>query len=213
MSESATHIIEKIQETLRQTPTCRIGLAGGTSPRFLYAELAKQKLPWNRIEFILLDERYVSPMDEQSNFRMLNETLFSNITVQPENIYVFNTMLPLEEAVKKSQIKLQDLARSRHPLFDIVILGMGKDGHIASLFPYSPALESKALVTSSETNQFPVRQRLTVTFEALLDSSEMILLAPDEEKKKIIQKAQQPNADFHELPVAKILQNKAVKIF
>ncbi len=206
-------LLEKINATLRKNPTCRIGLSGGTSPRALYAQLAQQRLPWNRIEWILIDERYVPPTSDQSNFRMLNETLFSQIPFQPENIYVFNTTLPIPEAIKYSQERLQNLTKARHPLIDILILGMGKDGHIASLFPGSPALETSSMVASSQTKNSPVEQRLTLTFNALLDSEEVLILAPGEEKKKALEKAQKPGADFHEFQIAKILQNAKCEIF
>lgn len=206
-------IVQKIHSTLKKFPTCRIGLAGGKTPRQLYEKLAQQNLPWERIQLILIDERCIPPNHEQSNFRMLNEALFSNIKIEPENIFVFNTFLPPEEAVNKLQGQLENLRRERHPLFDILILGMGTDGHIASLFPHSDALESPRLVTTSRTDQFEVKNRLTLTFESLLDSDEIILLIHGEEKKKTLEKARQPNVDFHDFPIAKILQNKSVKIF
>lgn len=212
-SEVLKYIIEKIHQTLKQFPACRIGLAGGKTPRPLYEKLAQHNLPWDRIQLILIDERYVPPNHEQSNFRMLNETLFSKIKIEPENIFAFNTFLPAEEAVNKLQGQLEKLRRERQPLFDILILGMGVDGHIASLFPHSQALESSRLVTTSHAEHFEIKNRLTLTYESLLDSDEVILLIEGEEKKKTLEKAQQPNADFRQLPIAKILQNGNYKIF
>lgn len=210
-------IIQKIHSTLKKFPTCRIGLAGGKTPRPFYEKLAQQNLPWDRIQFILIDERCVLPNHEQSNFRMLNETLFSKIKIEPENIFAFNTFLSAEEAVNKLQGQLEKLRRERHPLFDILILGMGQDGHIASLFPHSQALENIRLVTTSQNegtpDHFEIKNRLTLTYESLLDSDEIILLIHGEEKRKTLEKARKPNADFHEFPIAKILQEKPVKIF
>lgn len=213
LAEVISEIVQKIHKTLKKFPTCRIGLAGGKTPRQLYEKLAQQNLPWERIQLVLIDERCVPPNHEQSNFRMLNETLFSKIKIEPENIFAFNTFLSPEEAVNKLQGQLENLRRERHPLFDILILGMGVDGHIASLFPNSQALESSRLVTTSQTEHFEIKNRLTLTFESLLDSDEIILLIHGEEKTNILEKAGQPNADFHELPIAKILQGKPVKIF
>ena len=206
-------ILEKIRKTLQKHPTCRIGLCGGKTPRPLYEKLAQCSLPWNRIQFIITDERYVKPNEENSNFHMINEALFSRIHPNPENLFIFNTFLSREEAVNKLQGQLEKLRRERSPLFDILILGMGKDGHIASLFPHSKALDSTWLVTTSETTQFDIRERLTLTYDALLDSDEVILLISGEEKKQILEKARQGNADFHDLPIRKILQNKEVRIY
>lgn len=213
MTEALNFIVEKIQKTLQKNSTCRIGLSGGKTPRPLYEKLAQQKIPWDRIQFILTDERYVKPNEEDSNFRMINEAFFSKIQPNPENLFIFNTFLSREEAVNKLQGQLEKLRRERNPLFDILILGMGADGHIASLFQHTKALDSTWLVTTSETSQPPVRERLTLTYDALLDSDEIILLIEGDEKKKTLEKARQGNTDFHDLPIRKILQNKNVKVF
>lgn len=212
-SQALSFILEKVHQTLQKYRTCRIGLSGGKTPRPLYEQLSHQNVPWNRIQFILTDERNIKPTEEGSNFRMISEALFSKIEPNPENLLIFNTFLSREDAVNKLQSQLESLRRERQPLFDILILGMGNDGHTASLFPHTKALDSKWLVTTSETNQFDIRDRLTLTYNALLDSDEVILLIEGEEKKRTLAKAQEGTADFHEWPIAKILQNKPVKIF
>ena len=209
MSQNLYKIAEKIQDVLAQNNTCRIGLSGGSSPRDVYKQLGRQRLPWDRIELILIDERHVPPNDEKSNFYMLRDVLLSDIQIPPTNIFVFNTFLPLEESAKDMQQKIMKLQQLRHPLFDILILGFGPDGHIASLFPRSPALDSRALVTTTQTPEnsaFPIKNRLTLTYQALLDTEEVFIIAPTDDKKKILARAQEPGADFHEIPLTKIVQ-------
>lgn len=208
-------IIEKIvQETLGKFPTCRIGLAGGQTPKKLYEALAKKKFPWGKIEFIQIDERYVPPEDKNSNFHMQNEALFKKISAK--EIIVFDTTLPWKESAKKMTEKLQKLQNEREPLFDILILGMGADGHIASLFPHSKALESAELATPSETKNFTASRRLTLTYRALLNSRKIFLLIQGEEKKKIIEKIRKKGVDdnffYKTMPITKILQEKSVCI-
>jgi 6-phosphogluconolactonase len=204
------NLLDSINTSLRQNSTCRIGLSGGTSPRAIYQQLAQQKLPWERIEWILIDERCVPPTDEQSNFRMLSEALFSQIRIKPEGVIVFNTFLSPEQAAKDMQSKLMNLQRARHPLIDILILGYGPDGHIASLFPNTDVLEAKSLVTGAQVpagSAFPVKNRLTLTYQALLDTEKVFILKPKTpEKEKILNLAQKPDADFHEIPLAKIMK-------
>lgn len=211
------YVVDKVKITLQKNPTCRIGLAGGKTPRPLYKLLAQQKFPWHRIELIQIDERYVPETDERSNFRMQNEGLFSHIKIPKANIYRFNTSLPSGESVLDMQKRLKKLRSQRkngEPLFDILILGMGKDGHIASLFPHSEGLDSKMLATVTESKNFDVSIRLTLTFKALLDTSEaVIVMRHDREKEKLFSKITKERKDYHEIPVQKIITGMPTKIF
>jgi 6-phosphogluconolactonase len=169
-----------IKEALTDYEECRIGLAGGSTPKALYAALADENLPWDRIHLIQIDERYVSSDDPQSNLNMIRNTLTKKIPIPPENLTFFDTALPLQKAAQEMDRQISAIKQERTPIFDLLILGAGKDGHIASLFEGDEALHATNLAATANPN------RLTLTIPALKSSSRVLLLLKGEEKSPVI---------------------------
>ena len=128
-----------------------IALSGGSTPKSLYnllATNARTALPWDRMFFFLGDERHVPPTDPESNYRMADETMLSKIPVPPANMFRVEAENP--DAAAAAEAYEQTLAESslhlnpdEFPRFDLILLGMGPDGHTASLFPGTAALARK----------------------------------------------------------------------
>ncbi len=148
-----------------------VALSGGETPRALYRSLARQqfsqKIPWRRVHLYWGDERCVPPDDAQSNYAMARDTFIKHVPVPAENVHRMRGEDPPEEAAQAydSELrKLAGLARPRVdvPVFDLVLLGLGQDGHTASLFPHSDALtvEDRLAVATQAPDGSP---RLTVT--------------------------------------------------
>ena len=163
-----------IQETLRKSGRFNLVVAGGNTPRSLYRLLAenyRDRISWPRIHLFWGDERYVPPEDRLSNYHMVHEELIEKVPLPPENVHPMPTHFSTpEEAARAYEATLRDhfpdLQESR-PAFDLVLLGMGGDGHTASLFPGSPALQEKNLwVVAVEAAGEPP-QRLTLTLPVL----------------------------------------------
>jgi len=164
-----------IHETLKKYPDCRLGLAGGSTPKALYEKLAGADLPWEKIKIIQLDERYVPSDDKESNLKMLRQTLLSHAPVPPENVFVFDTSLSYESAAEEMTRQLEKLGSDR-ALLDVLVLGAGSDGHIASLFEGDSALQSTELASTATAEGYPTPQRLTLTLPALAHARALLLL-------------------------------------
>jgi 6-phosphogluconolactonase len=149
-----------------------VALSGGSTPKALNALLVsdpafQSRVPWDKIDFFFGDERHVPPDDKDSNFRMTNESLFSKLTLRPEQIHRIKAENPdAEKAALEYQqalrayFKLQDGA---YPRFDLVFFGMGEEGHTLSLFPGTKALHpGDRLVVSNWVGKF-YTERITFT--------------------------------------------------
>src|SRR6478672_9426356 len=149
-----------------------VALSGGSTPRSLYSLLAtKASLPWDKIYFFFGDERHVPPDNPESNYRMAKESLLSKVPIPAENIF----RVPAEnadanqaaEAYEQTLRRFFNTAPGSFPRFDLVLLGMGPDGHTASLFPGTAALqENTRWFVSNWVEKFKT-DRLTLTLPVL----------------------------------------------
>jgi 6-phosphogluconolactonase len=187
LEASSKSVMETITDMLSRQETCRIGLAGGSTPKELYRQLSQRHIPWDRITIILIDERFVPASDKQSNYGMIRDTLISNINIPFDQVVYFDTSLGYESAILAMEQKLIQLTCSRQPLFDLLILGAGPDGHIARIFQDSlDWLQEGYLTAKTSTDVFPVHDRLTCTMEALTNCQQAILLLKGHEKAHLI---------------------------
>src|SRR5207237_6665531 len=142
-SEEANFIQTRARESIDQRNEFRIALSGGNTPRLVYAEMAKRDLPWGKFLFTFGDERCVPPENDESNFRMANEALFQPAPVPDSSILRMRGEIEPVLAAKQYQAQLDGLAAKRsEKIFehDLILLGLGDDGHTASLFPGTNAL-------------------------------------------------------------------------
>lgn len=178
-------VILSIKETLERFPTVRIGLAGGSTPQKLYEMLSESSLNWEKIIWVLLDERYVPSDDEESNLKMVRNSLFKKASIPPENIVSFDTSLSQESAAKEMSRKLIDLTHERFPLFDLLVLGVGADGHIASLFEGDRGVGSLHYASIAHAQGQKTERRLTTTPIALRSASQGLVLLFGETKRVV----------------------------
>ena len=168
-----------------------VALSGGSTPKSLYNLLAtKPAIPWDKICFFWGDERHVPPDHPDSNYRMAHEALLSKVPVRPENIFRIRGEEKDAEAVAlQYEQTLKDffhLSPGEFPCFDLVLLGLGADGHTASLFPGTAALnERHRLVVANWVAKFSA-YRITFTFPVLNDAAYLIFLASGVDKAPIL---------------------------
>src|SRR5437870_13886746 len=148
-----------------------LALSGGSTPKSLYSVLAKATLSWEKIFFFWSDERHVPPDHPDSNYRMAKEALLSKVPVPPENIFRVRAEEKDANVVAQDYEKaLRSFFRLRpgeFPRFDLILLGLGPDGHTASLFPNTPALnETKRLVVANWVENFKANS-ITFTYPVL----------------------------------------------
>jgi 6-phosphogluconolactonase len=180
-----------------------VALSGGSTPRALYSLLAdkfRNSLPWQKIFFFFGDERHVPPNDPESNYRMANEAMLSKVPVPSENVFRIHAELAADVAAADYETTLRKffkLQPGEFPRFDLVFLGVGPDGHTASLFPGSAALnETRRLAIANWVEKFKTF-RITLTYPVLNQSRYVMFLASGSDKASIL----------HE-----VLENKAANL-
>ena len=168
-----------------------VALSGGNTPRGVYSLLATERdsLPWDKMFVFFGDERCVPPDHPDSNYRMANEALLSRVPIPKENVFRVEAELAPDVAAQKYDDKLRGffrLAAGEFPRFDLIFLGMGEDGHTASLFPGSAALnEGSRIVVANWVEKFK-SYRITLTFPVLNNAEEVCFLVAGREKEPVI---------------------------
>jgi len=171
-----------------------VALSGGSTPRPAYEQIAATwktdsggSIDWAHVHLFWGDERRVPPDDPQSNFRMANESLIRRVPIPPENIHPIPAMFPdAKEAATQYEERLRAFFSSPMgpPRFDLIFLGMGPDGHVASLFPGSAALEVKDRWIAENWIKSIEAWRITMTFPVLNQAANVIVLVSGKEKAK-----------------------------
>jgi 6-phosphogluconolactonase len=179
-------------------------LAGGSTPRDLYRLLAgepcRSRLPWNAIHFFWGDERHVPPDHAESNFRMAREAMLDAVPVPPENVH----RIPAEEpdaarAATEYEATLRSffqVSAGEWPVFDLVLLGLGKEGHTASLFPGSPVIAERERLVAAPWVEAQKTVRITLTPPVLNHARRAMFLVAGGEKAEalhaVIEGAREP---------------------
>jgi 6-phosphogluconolactonase len=191
----AQHVAQWLLDIANATPhRFSIALSGGATPKRLYEILAgppyRDSFPWARTHVFWGDERFVPHDDRDSNFRMAWQALLDHVPIPPANIYPMPYGPAPAEAAAVYQQLLQvyygsEALDASRPLFDVNLLGLGEDGHTASLFPGTPALdEAMAWVTSVTEN---VKQpRITLTYPAIASSRYVAFVAAGASKAAVL---------------------------
>ena len=171
LSLRAADLFEQLASTaLAQRNLFTVCLSGGSTPKLLYSKLAQRNLSWDQIHLFWGDERCVPPDSADSNFRMVKEALLDSISIPEQNVHrMHGEMADHEQAAIRYETELRDFFdTSNFPRFDLVHLGLGEDGHTASLFPGSPALrEQRRWVLETQGAASPYLSRLTLTLPVL----------------------------------------------
>lgn len=171
-----------------------ISLAGGSTPKGLYERMSRpdfaNSFPWRQTHFFWGDERFVPETDSRSNYKMTREALLGKVPVPAENIHAVPTLLSSPAAAAdeyERQLKIFfKTGPGKFPVFDLVLLGLGEDGHTASLFPGDPALEiTDRLAAPAKLST--TEPRITLTYPVLNHAKNVVFLVSGESKKKILE--------------------------
>ncbi len=202
VAEAAAERVEgAAREALRARGTLRLGLCGGGTPRRLYQILAgepyRSRIDWPRARIYFADERALPSDDPESNYRLVRETLIAPLGLSSDQVFRMKGEEPdLDAAAAQYEALLGG------PL-DLLILGVGEDGHVASLFPGSPLLrETVRRVAAVHDSPKPPGRRLTLTPRALLEAGKVLVLATGAEKAAAVARALDPATAPEECPAA-----------
>ena len=174
--------------TLRNAPAAplSVALSGGSTPGPIYSRLACDRgIAWDHLCIFLADERAVPPTDPASNHRLVRETLVDRLPSEPRAFERMEANDPdLEEAARRYAVRLPEC-------LDLLVLGIGADGHTASLFPGSPLLVERERRVAVAESPMPPRMRLTITPPVIRAAREIVVLARGQEKADAVRRALQ----------------------
>lgn len=209
------------EEAVARQGRFAVALSGGSTPRRLYQSLARpelaEKIPWRRVHLFWGDERVVPPDHPDSNYRMAHEALIAHIPIPPENVH----RMPGEEhdlekgarAYEKTLRAFFQPSADEWTSFDLILLGVGSDGHTASLFPGSPALEEPRRWVAAVDVKSLQAARLTLTLPVLNHARQVGFLAAGKEKGPILREILSEKHSRTDLPAQKVRPRNGRRIF
>ncbi|MBI3804932.1 MAG: 6-phosphogluconolactonase [Nitrospirae bacterium] len=219
--QAAEAFVKAADEAVSLRRRFSVSLAGGSTPRTLYRKLAgrpfAERIPWRAVHLFWGDERAVPPDHPESNYRMADETLISKVPIPPENVHripgEWSDADAAAEAYEEALRSFFQPPTGKWPSFDLVLLGIGPDGHTASLFPGSPALEEKARWVVAPYVEKLNARRFTLTLPVFNHARQVHFLAAGKEKAPIIKEVVSKDALSQEIPARLIRPRGGKRLF
>jgi 6-phosphogluconolactonase len=209
---AADEVIRAATDAVAQRGRFTIALSGGSTPKNLYtliAANASANLPWDRMFFFWGDERHVPPDDPDSNYRMAKESFLSKVAIPPGNIFPVPAENPdasaAAETYEQTLRTFFALAPGEFPRFDLILLGMGPDGHTASLFPETAALQEKSRLVVANWVEKLNASRITLTLPVLNAARCVAFLVSGTDKAAVLHEVLEGNAPPEKYP-SKLVQ-------
>jgi len=206
---AAEYLVEKTEQIAKSRGQARIAISGGSTPKEAFALLAdpaqpwRKRMPWDKLELFWVDERSVPPDHPDSNYRMTREALLDHVPLKPDQIHRILGELDPAEAAARYEADLKksfQVDAAGLPRFDLLQLGIGRDGHTASLFPHSPALtETAHLATANHVAQMNT-WRITLTWPVINQAQDVFFLVGGADKAPILNQVLAGPVDRERLP-------------
>jgi 6-phosphogluconolactonase len=198
--------LESYEQSIQKRGYFSIVLSGGHTPKPLYEHLSRMdEIRWDKVHIFWGDERHVPPDHHDSNYRLAYNALLSKITIPKENIFRIKGELSPEITAEDYQKTLNRYFDTHEKKFDLVILGMGVDGHTASLFPGTDAfLETTHWVVANFVPKLDA-WRITLTFPAILSARKIVVLIIGDEKAETLKEVLEGDEDNNNFPIKRIL--------
>jgi len=206
---AARYFVEMVGEAVEGRGRARIAISGGTTPKATFQLLAdpnqpwRSRMPWSDLDLYWVDERCVPPDDQESNYRMTREALLDHVPLTPAQIHRIEGELDPLEAADEYESELRESFRlegAHIPRFDLVALGMGPDGHTASLFPQTAALhETNRIVVANHVPQKDT-WRVTLTWPVINAARSVFFLIAGQDKAQFLHEVLTGPRDVERLP-------------
>ncbi|QRK12563.1 6-phosphogluconolactonase [Archangium violaceum] len=194
--EGADWVARELRAALAGGGRASLALSGGSTPGPVYRELATRDVPWERVDFYFVDERFVPPDHPESNYLLAEEALFKPLGVPPPHIFRMQG-----ERTDREQAA-SDYEKLLPPVLDVVVLGMGEDGHTASLFPGHSALQEKERRVLAVVGPKPPPWRMTLTLPVLQSARKVLGLVSGAGKRDMVRRV----LAGEDLPAAQVEQ-------
>lgn len=203
------YFVEMAGEAVEAQGRARIAISGGSTPKAAFELLAdpnhpwRNRMPWHALDLYWVDERCVAPGDAESNYRMTREALLDHVPLKPEQIHRMQGELEPDAAAARYEEELRSSFRldgAASPRFDLVELGLGDDGHTASLFPHTEALHEMSRLVAA--NRVPQKDasRITLTWPVINHARSVFFLIAGEQKAAILKEVLTGPFDPERLP-------------
>ncbi len=207
-AEGADRFVRLAAEAIAARGRFDVALSGGSTPRTMHRLLAqpprRDAVDWSRVHLWWGDDRHVPPDDDQSNYRMARETLIEQVPIPPGNVHRMETELPAEECAARYEALLREHLAGTWPVLDLIYLGMGPDGHTASLFPETAALnETRRWVVANWVPKLET-WRITLSPPALNAARHVVFLIAGPDKAAALSAVLQGPRDTHRYPAQMI---------
>jgi 6-phosphogluconolactonase len=214
IAAAAEDLAARLEEAVEFRGAAVMALAGGKTPEPVYAELGKRDLAWAKVTATLTDERFVPPTSPQSNAGLLARSLFAGPGCVCGFIPLWRDVASAAEAADLADQRLASLEAP----FDVVVLGVGDDGHTASLFPHAPELvvglnpaASRKVIAVAPGAPAPFEARLSLTLPAILNARAILVLAAGAEKRRVLEAAL-AGENANAMPIRAVLHQTRVPV-
>jgi 6-phosphogluconolactonase len=200
---SAKYILDSLSEKLKSRPRATLAISGGNTPRLLFSNLAKSRFDWSNVHFFWVDERCVPPTDDQSNFKLVNETLLAPAQISKSNVHrIHGELLPDEAAARYIEEITRFFSLDDHqlPSFDIIHRGIGPDAHTASLFPGEPLIDNRTGIAAAVWVEKLRSHRVTLLPGVLMAALRTVMEAVGSDKADAVRNVLKGPEDPHKYP-------------
>lgn len=200
------HFIDVAKDSISSHGSFFVALSGGSTPKAMFEKLSqepyKSQIDWSKVYLFWSDERSVSPDDPESNYKMAMDAGFSSIGIPSENIHRMVAEKEIEKNAALYESTIKQVLKDRP--FDLIMLGMGDDGHTASLFPHTNALHITDKLIAA--NHVPQKNtwRMTMTFELINSARNTVIYVLGASKKQMVHRIFFEKEQFDELPIQKV---------
>jgi 6-phosphogluconolactonase len=205
---AAAAVADTINSAVRLAGRCSVALSGGSTPRELYRVLGtsfRDRVAWNHVDVFWGDERLVPADDPRRNERMAREMLLEHVACHPSHIHPMpSSSLPPAEAAREYEETMRRYFTDGRPRFDLVLLGLGAEGHTASIFPDSPALDERERWTCAVQVPADPPSRLTLAMPVLSQASAVYFLVSGSEKSRALRAALDERTNPRRCPAAAV---------
>lgn len=208
----ADEIISILNQGISENGRASIVVSGGSTPLPLFKELSQRELDWSKVDVTLADERWVDEHHDDSNTKLVKDNLLQNNAAAAHFVELYSNVGDAADGVHEAEVRLASLSQP----FDVLILGMGEDGHTASLFPCSKQIDeglslSSGRVCLATQPETAPHQRISLSLPALLNSKHIFLHLTGEKKKAVLQDAMQNHTE-REKPITAVVNRAPVTL-
>lgn len=200
------HLLNAYHQSVKSHGAFYLALSGGSTPKAIFEKLTespnKEKIDWSKVHLFWSDERSVGPESSESNYHMAMKSGFGKMPIPPQQIHRMVAETNIEENAELYEKTILKVLKDR--LFDYMMLGMGEDGHTASLFPHTQALEENSKLVLA--NWVPQKNtwRMTMTYSCINSAKHIVIYVMGAAKKEMLESALRDEKHFSDLPIMKV---------